>query len=360
MAENKAITVTRARLPDRARLNEYLDEIFESGWMTNNGQLLQQLERRLEAYLGVRNLVLVGNGTLALQLAYKLLELRGEIVTTPFSFIATASSIKWHDSIPVFADIDPESFNLDPETVEPVITDRTSALVPVHVYGNPCDTSRISAIAREHNLRVVYDASHAFGIRSEQGSILQAGDISTLSFHATKLFHTVEGGALIIKDDDLCVAARRMINFGFDDGEILGTGINAKMNEFEAAVGLCLLDEIDEILAARKLVHDCYVDRLCDQIQYPIWDDEYCHNYAYFPIVFSTETQLESAVQRLTAANVVPRRYFYPSLDTLEFLNPTKGSVSQQLAPKVLCLPMYDGLTLSDCEMISSQVNQAL
>ena len=239
------IPVTKAYLPDRKKLTQYIDQIYENGWLTNNGPLLQKLENRLASYLGVKNLILVANGSLALQLAYKALDLRGEVVTTPFSFAATTSTLAWEGLEPKFADIDKRSFNIDPKNIEKIITDKTTAIVPVHVFGNPCEVELISDLAKKYNLKVVYDAAHAFGVTYKGQSVLKYGDISTLSFHATKIFHTIEGGAVITENDEIAKKIRSLINFGITGPDkIEGIGTNAKMNEFEAAMGHCVLDEI--------------------------------------------------------------------------------------------------------------------
>lgn len=260
------IPVTKPYLPDRKTLDKYLDGIYEREWLTNNGQLVQDLTARLEEYLGVENLLLVANGTLALQIAYRALGVSGfeyqeqpEAITTPFTFIATASSLKWDGVQPVFADIDPNTWCIDPDNIEKAVTSNTKAIVPVHVFGNACDVDAIDEIARRHQLKVIYDASHAFGVKYKGKSLLENGDASTLSFHATKLFHTGEGGAIVFKRKEDLESARKMINFGITGPETIdGIGINAKMNEFQAALGLSVLDEIDENIQGRKKVWENY------------------------------------------------------------------------------------------------------
>ena len=248
------IPVTKPYLPSREKLDRYIDGIYERAWLTNNGELVQELTRRLEEYLGVENLLLVANGTLALQIAYRALGVTGrneptEAITTPFTFVATASSLKWEGVEPVFADIDPNTWCLDPTNIEPAITPRTQAIVPVHVFGNACDVDAIDAIAKKHSLKVIYDASHAFGVKYQGESLLKHGDAATLSFHATKLFHTGEGGAIVFKRKEDLERAKKMINFGITGPETVeALGINAKMNELQAAMGLCVLDEMEENL----------------------------------------------------------------------------------------------------------------
>jgi dTDP-4-amino-4,6-dideoxygalactose transaminase len=230
------------------QVHQYIERCYENNQLTNNGPLAQELKARLEEYLGVQNLLLVANGTLALQIAYKVLGVSGKAITTPFTFVATSSSLRWEGIEPVYADIDAQSLDLSPEKVLEVIDPEVTALVPVHVYGNPCDVEAFDRIAKEHGLKVIYDAAHAFGVRLNGKSILQWGDAATLSFHATKVFHTVEGGAIIFKKREDYERACRLINFGYEGGEVVDEGINAKMSEFHAAMGLCMLDEIDTVL----------------------------------------------------------------------------------------------------------------
>lgn len=339
------INVTKPYLPAVEQYKNYIDRIFESGWLTNNGPLVQELEKRLEAYLGVKNILLVSNGTLALQVAYKLLDLRGEVITTPFSFVATTSSLVWENLTPVFADIDPKTFNIDPDEIEKRVTPYTSAILPVHVFGNSCDVERIDEIAAKYNLKVIYDAAHAFGIRYKDRNLFEYGDVSTVSFHATKLFHTIEGGALIIGDDELYAKAKRLINFGYEKGEINGLGINSKMNEFSAAMGLLILDEIEEIIAKREVVWKRYRQELGNCVEFQTMTEDSTNNYHYFPIVLKDESTVLEVQQALNKEGIFPRRYFYPSLDTLDYLQPQEPmNVSRDLAERILCLPIYPDL----------------
>ena len=341
------INVTKTYLPDKKKYQTYVDKIYTSGWITNNGPLVRELEQRLADYLGVKNIVLVANGTVALEIAYRLLKLTGEIITTPFSFVATTSSIVSNGLQPVFADIDPTSFNIDPKNIENKITDQTSAIVPVHVFGNACDVEEIERIANKHDLKVIYDTAHAFGVKYKGDSVLNHGDVSTLSFHATKLFHTIEGGALIIKDDALVQEARYLINFGIDGPDSVKTlGTNAKMNEFEAAMGLCVLDDMEMILQQRQLVYDRYHELLKTSVQFQDMNLESTQNYSYFPVVFETEEKTLSVQKALNDNGVFPRRYFYPSLDTLDYLNTDQTmTISRDIAKRILALPIYPDLT---------------
>lgn len=340
------IPVTRSYLPNKEKFKAYIDQIYDSGWLTNRGNLLLELERRLSAYLGVKHLILVANGSLALQVAYKALNLKGEVITTPFSFAATTNTLVWEGLNPIFVDIDPHSFNLNPTNIEQLITTKTSAIVPVHVFGNPCEVEAIQIIANKHNLKVIYDAAHAFGSQYKGQSVLNYGDISTLSFHATKLFHTIEGGAVITNDNELAKKIRLLINFGITGPtSIESIGINAKMNEFEAAMGLCVLDEIETINEGRKQVWQKYYASLQDKVVFQQWNKHSFNNNAYAPVLFKSEAELLVVEAKLKENGILPRRYFYPSLDTLDYLASAKiCKHSRDRASKILCLPMFVGL----------------
>jgi dTDP-4-amino-4,6-dideoxygalactose transaminase len=363
------IPVTKPYLPRQAKLNNYIAGIYERNWLTNNGPLVQELTSRLEQYLGVQNLLLVANGTLALQIAYRALDVScndssasPQAITTPFSFIATTSSLSWEGVNPKFVDIDPATWCLDSSKLEAAIEANTRAIVPVHVFGNACDVDRIDNIGKRHNLKVVYDASHAFGVRLRGESLLNYGDASTLSFHATKLFHTGEGGAIVFKNKEDFERAKMMINFGITGPESIECiGINAKMNEFQAAIGLCMLDEMDRNLHLRSVVWNAYRDAFCDSFQMQLLQDELEFNYSYFPIVFNTQTEALRVLEHLKAHGVGARRYFYPSLDTIADLS-SKGrnAVSNNIAERILCLPLYADLPLEDVSSIIDIVNGAV
>ncbi|MGE3613418.1 MAG: DegT/DnrJ/EryC1/StrS family aminotransferase [Sulfurimonas sp.] len=317
------INVTKTYLPNKEKYKKYIDRIFENGWLTNNGPLVQKLEKRLAEYLGVKNIVLVSNGTVALEIAYRPLGLKGFVITTPFSFVATTSSLVTNQLLPIFADIDSNSFNLDPKNIEKLITPNTSAILPVHVFGNACEVEEIEQIAKKHDLKVIYDTAHAFDVKYKDQSVLNYGDISTLSFHSTKLFHSIEGGALIINDDKLVQKARYLINFGIKNAEeIPELGTNAKMNEFEAAMGLCVLDDIEEIKQKRKDILENYRKELKGLVKFQEQNENATENYSYFPVVFESEAQLLKIQKALNEKEIFPRRYFYPSLDTLEYIEP--------------------------------------
>ncbi len=337
------INVTKTYLPDKEKYKKYIDEIYENCWVTNNGTLVQKLEKRLAEYLGVKNIVLVSNGTVALEIAYRTLGLKGFVITTPFSFVATTSSLVTNQLLPIFADIEKNTFNINPKKIEKLITLNTSAILSVHVFGNACNVEEINKIASKYNLRVIYDAAHAFDVKYKEQSILNYGDISTLSFHATKLFHTIEGGALIINDDELVQKARYLINFGIkNQEEIPHLGTNAKMNEFEAAMGLCVLDDIEKIKNKRKSLIENYKKELKGLVQFQEQNDHATENYSYFPILFKSEKELLKIQKALNSEQIFPRRYFYPSLDTLEYIEPKQEcKISRDISKRILCLPVY-------------------
>lgn len=361
----KMIPVTKPYLPNREKLNSYIDQIYDREWLTNSGPLVEELTKRLEEYLGVQNLLLLGNGTLALQIAYRALNvassydehIASEAITTPFTFVATPSSLKWEGIHPIFADLDSESWCLDPKSIESRISPKTQAIVPVHVYGNPCDVESIDAIAKKHDLKVIYDAAHAFGVKYKGESILNWGDASTLSFHATKIFHSIEGGAIVFKRKQDLDKAKSLINFGITGpDEINELGINCKMNEFQAAMGLCVLDEIEDILDKRKCAYESYSDAVSNShvFELPVWNINATKNYAYFPIAFQNETTLLYAIEFFKKNGVICRRYFYPSLDELAIFE-SKGQTNKtvKVANRVLCVPLYYGV---DYKYISSLI----
>jgi len=341
------VNVTKTYLPDLKKYEVYLEKIFKLGFVTNNGPLVKELQNRLEQYLGVKHILLVANGTIALQIAYNLLDIKGEAITTPFSFVATTSSQVWQGINPVFADINKDTFNIDYKKIQEKISKTTSAIIPVHVFGNACDIEEIDEIAKQFNLKVIYDAAHAFGVKYKGNSVLNYGNISTLSFHATKIFHTIEGGALIINDDEIYDKANRIINFGISDKEhISEVGINGRMNEFEAAMGLCVLDDIDKIFENRKKVYENYMNHLCNNVIRQEKNINGTLNYCYFPIVFRDEETLLKVKATLSNENIYARRYFYPSLNNLPYIKEktNKAPNSEFISSRILCLPLYDSL----------------
>jgi dTDP-4-amino-4,6-dideoxygalactose transaminase len=356
------IEVTKTYLPDKEKYKKYVDEIYANGWVTNYGPMVKRLEQRLADYLGVKNLVLVSNGTVALEIAYRTLDLKGYAITTPFSFVATTSSLVTNGIRPIFADIDTGTLNMDPGGIEELITPNTEAIVPVHVFGNGCEVEAIAAIAKAHGLKVVYDGAHAFDVKYKGESILNYGDISTLSFHATKLFHTIEGGALIINDEALVQKARYLINFGIENTiSIPELGTNAKMNEFEAAMGLCMLDEIEAIAQNRKVVYERYEKALEGTVQLQEHNADASQNSSYFPIILDDEAQTLRVERALNAQQIFPRRYFYPSLDTLTYIEPKQHMPkARNIASRILCLPIHSDLPQSDQETIIAIIKKTV
>lgn len=340
------IPVTKPYLPNRKKFQNYIDGIFSNNTLTNNGPLVQELTSRLEEYLGVENLLLVSNGTVALQVAYRALGLERdgnyEAITSPFSFVATSSTLIWEGLKPIYADIDSETFCIDPKQIEKKISKNTKAIVPVHVFGNCCDVEDIEAIAQKHKLKIIYDGAHAFGVRFKGKSILSQGDATTLSFHATKLFHTCEGGAIIFRRKDDLEKAKLIINFGIKDAETIGPpGINAKMSELHAAMGLCVLDDIDAIFNSRAELSAKYEKLLNNKYQLPKWNPDATRNYSYFPMLFQSEQQLLAVKEKLEKYGIGTRRYFYPSLDTLQYMSSQSAQhISRNVASRVLCLPL--------------------
>jgi len=348
------IPVTKPFLPPEKEFKVYVKSIWERQWLTNNGPLVNTLELKLKEYLGLDHMLYVSNGTMALQLAIKALNLTGEIITTPFSFVATTSTIVWQGCKPVFVDIDANTFNIDPAKIEAAITPNTSAILATHVYGNSCDIDAIQQIADRHGLKVIYDAAHCFGTRYKNRSIFEYGDISTTSFHSTKLFHTIEGGAVFTRQPDLLKKMALMRNFGYSGvDEFAELGINAKNCEFHAAMGLCNLPHIDEILKKRKYLSTHYKLRLNRlDVQFQQLDNAEDYNYAYFPILFKSEELMKECKAKLELAQIYCRRYFYPSLSALPYVENVEMPVCDSIASRIMCLPMYHTLTLSDLDLI--------
>ncbi len=353
------INVTKTYLPPIDDYVAYLRGIWERGWITNLGPLATELEEKLKKYLGVKHLFFVNNGTMALQIAVKSLEPGGEIVTTPFSYVATTSSIVWEGFTPVFVDIEPESLTIDPGLIAPKISKNTRAILATHVYGIPCDVDAIQKVARAHNLRVIYDAAHAFGVNFNGESVLRRGDISTLSFHATKLFHTGEGGAIVTGDDSLAHKLSYMRNFGHNGpAAFFGLGINGKSSELHAAMGLCVLPKVPELIRKRRDISLLYDELLKEAgIRRPsVRGGATSYNYAYYPVIFKSERDLLKACSALNGQNVFPRRYFYPSLNTLDYVARQKTPVAEDIAPRILCLPLSHELSEADVRTISRVV----
>ncbi len=348
------INVSKPFIPDIKEYSHYLEGIWERGWLTNNGPLVNELELNLKDYLQTPHLLYVTNGTIALQLAIKALGLSGEIITTPFSYVATSSTIAWEGCEPVFVDIDPDNFNIDPSKIEAAITDKTSAIIATHVYGNPCDIDAIGRIAKKHKLKVIYDAAHCFGTLYKGKSIFAYGDVSTTSFHTTKIYHTVEGGAVFTTDPEVLKTMAYMRNFGHDGlVDFLGLGINAKNSEFHAAFGLANFKHIEEILSKRKEQYNRYLAKLENHSGHKLVVNRHADfNCAYFPLVFENEALLQKSIDELLQHYVVPRRYFYPSLNVLPYVKDYHTPVADDIASRVLCLPLYHKLQNTEIDMI--------
>lgn len=338
--------VTKIYMPDKEKFKAYIDGIYESGWLTNNGPLVQKLEKKLEEYLGVKNLLCLSSGTDALQFSYRILEAEGEVVTTPFSFVSTTSAIVAERLTPVFADIDTDSYNIDPKNIENAITEKTCAIAPCHVFGNACEIDAIDEIAKQHDLKVIYDASHAFDVKYKGKHILNYGDISIISFHATKIFHTIEGAAIVIKDDALYEKAKIVRNYGINGPDSVAMlGINAKMNEVEAAMGLCMLEEEDMIQEERKISHEFYTQQLKEYVQLQKKNENATQSLTYFPVVFRSEDEMSRVREALLEKDIAARQYFKPSLDTLPYVEHQNVMVnSRDIASRILVIPMHSGV----------------
>ncbi len=365
MRSDKPILVTSPLLPDLQEFNSYLEQIWDSRWLTNNGSIHQQLEHALAEYLGVEYISLFTNGTLPLIIALQALGLtKDEVITTPYSFVATTHSIWWNGLKPVFVDVEPSTGNLDPTKIEAAITENTVAIMPVHVYGQPCDNEQIDAIAKKYNLKVIYDAAHAFGVRKDGQSILNWGDMSTLSFHATKVYGTIEGGALVCHSAEMKYQIDNLKNFGFrGETTIVAPGINGKMDEVRAAFGLLNLKQVDAAIDARHKVANGYREAI-NQISGLTCLPELPHiryNYGYFPI-FVDEAKYgmrrDALYEKLKANNIFGRRYFYPLISTLNpykeypSATPSNLPIATKMADQVLCLPMHHVLTENEVESI--------
>jgi len=361
----KVIPVTQPFLPPLDELHAYLEKIWQDKCLTNNGPFLQQLEGELAEYLGVPHVSLLANGTIALVVAMQALGIKGEVITTPFSFVATAHSLLWNGIKPVFVDIDPVTLNLDPNKVEAAITPQTTAILPVHVYGRPADVDRLQGIADAHGLKLVYDAAHAFAVRHRGASLLGHGDMSVLSFHATKVFNTFEGGAIVCRDEETKRRIYFLKNFGIaDEVTVVAPGINGKMNEFQAALGLLQLKYIDRCIAKRREIDKVYREELVGipGIQFLSILPETESNYAYFPILVGPDYALtrDGLYQKLRERDIHARRYFYPLISDFPMYRglssavPENLPIAKRIADQVLCLPIYPDLTRDDQERVIS------
>jgi dTDP-4-amino-4,6-dideoxygalactose transaminase len=349
------IPVTKPFLPPQERYEKYLAGIWQRQWLTNMGPLASDLELKLKDFLKVNHLLFVTNGTIALQMAIKALEIKGEVITTPFSFVATISSIVWEGCKPVFVDIDKDTLNIDASKIEASITPNTTAILATHVYGNPCDVLAIESIAKKYKLKVIYDGAHAFGVEVAGKSIFEYGDISICSLHATKLYHSIEGGLMITKEATLLKKIAYMRNFGFDGPEAFAElGINGKNSEFHAAMGLANLDYIDEIHERRKIICQRYDEKLKTfKSVKQNWHPQSHQNYAYYPIIIDNEELLHKCIESLKLHEIFVRRYFYPSLsNVLPYIEKSVMAITEDVSRRVICLPLYHDLTIEEVDMI--------
>lgn len=347
------IPVTKSTLPPLDEYIKYLKRIWSSRWLTNDSELVKLLEAELKKYLGIRRLSLVSNGTLALQIALRALDLRGEVITTPFTFAATTNSLIWEGLTPVFADIDNETYNIDPADIERKITKKTSAILAVHVYGNPCYVNELQKIAKEYDLKIIYDAAHAFAVRYENRPITDFGDISTLSFHATKVFNTIEGGAIIAEDPKIIEKINLLRNHGIKSAEeVVLPGTNAKMNEFQAAMGLCNLEQINYNIEQRKKLYQLYLEQLDGNGFLFQKIVSTTHNYSYMPILLKNREVRDRVFDTLTCNGVTPRKYFFPLAVNFDYFKKLDVNYAEKyglfnavnISDRVLCLPLYPDL----------------
>lgn len=356
------INVTKTYLPSFDEYTAILRRAWDKSWITNNGELVQELEQKLKDYLGVKHLLFTSNGTIVLQMALKALQITGEVITTPFSYVATTNAILWEGCQPVFVDIESKTYCIDANKIEAAITEKTQAILATHVYGFPCEVDAIQAIADKYKLKVIYDGAHAFGCRYKGKSLISFGDISTCSFHATKLFHTVEGGCIICHDDDLAKKLLLYLQFGHLGEDYYSMGINGKNSEFHAAMGLAVLPKMSDIIGKRKEIVELYNSLLnCNEISKPLIPKETIYNYGYYPVVFKNENVVVRVLEHLKDNDIYARRYFYPSLNQLPFLNSVQPCEnSESISRRVLTLPLFYDLSVEDVRQITRIVNNAL
>jgi dTDP-4-amino-4,6-dideoxygalactose transaminase len=353
------INVTKTFLPPLEEYEAHLSRIWKNEWLTNRGELLQELEEKVKRYLSISNIIIMNNGTIPLQIALKLLGNKGEIITTPFSYVATTAAIVWENCKPVFVDIHPEYLTIDESKIEAAITINTTCILATHVFGNPCNVEIIESIAKKYNLFVIYDAAHCFGVTYNDKSLFEFGDISTCSFHATKLFHTGEGGALFTKDSDLFHKCFFSHNFGHNGPlNFHGLGINGKISELQAAMGLSVLPFIDEIIQCRRDSVEYYKLNLnFNKLNEFKIRENTKWNYSYYPVIFESEAQLLRVQKALNDLDIFPRRYFYPSLNTINYVKGQQTPISESIASRIMCLPLYKGLSNTDLEKIVDLIN---
>ena len=356
------INVTKTFLPHISEYTKFIQRAWENEWLTNRGELVLELEDKLKKYLDVSNVIVTNNGTIPLQIALKLLGKGGEIITTPFSYVATTAAIVWENCTPVFVDIHAEYLTIDETKIEEAITDKTTAILATHVFGNPCNVEVIEKIAKKYNLKVIYDAAHCFGVKYNNKSLFDYGDISTCSFHATKIFHTGEGGAMFSNKEDLQYQLFYSHNFGHNGPlEFHGLGINGKISELQAAMGLAVLPNMKKIISERKKVVDYYNQYLdFSKLRSLEIRENTDWNFSYYPVIFENEVQLLQVQNALNENKIFPRRYFYPSLNTIEYSKGFKMPISESIASRILCLPLYVGLSIEDISKITTLINKNL
>jgi dTDP-4-amino-4,6-dideoxygalactose transaminase len=358
---DKVIPVTKSFLPPLEEFMAQVKRAYENEWLTNRGELVKELEQKLTEYLQLdqANILITNNGTIPLQIALKLLGNGGEIITTPFSYVATTAAIVWENCKPVFVDIHPDYLTIDESKIEAAITDKTTCILATHVFGNPCNVEEIERIAKKHQLKVIYDAAHCFGVKYKGKNIFEYGDISTCSFHATKLFHTGEGGAIFCKDSELFHKIYYSHNFGHNGPvDFHGLGINGKISELNVAMGLAVLPYMSSILECRRQVTETYNHHLGFSNFKRFIITEYTQwNYSYYPITFETEERLLISQRKMNSNNIFPRRYFYPSLNTVDYVQGQACAVSEDIASRILCLPLYYGIDDSEIEQVIKLIN---
>jgi dTDP-4-amino-4,6-dideoxygalactose transaminase len=346
---DKFIYVTKSDLPNFDKYCEKIRKIWDTHYMTNNGQYVQELEKKLKDFLRVKNFALTTNGTLALMMSIEALNLSGEIITTPFTFIATASSIMWQKCKPIFVDIDPETYNIDSSKIEEYINENTTAIMPVHVFGNPCNIDKVERIAKKHDLKTIYDGAHAFGVKYKNKSIFSYGDVSIFSFHAAKIYHTIEGGGFVTKNKNIYEKMKKIRNFGITGYDTIEcVGINSKMNEFQAAMGILNLENLDQNIAKRKGLYDIYVEKFSNLHNIKLQKlNKNCtkYNYSYFTILLDENINRDNVVRDLLKIGVMPRKYFYPMLGNFDFFN-NKNELpfAEKISQHILNLPLFSSL----------------
>lgn len=356
------INVTKTFFPPIEEYQKQLERVWKNEWLTNRGELVQELEVDLKKYLGASSVICMNNGTIPLQIALKVVGQKGEIITTPFSYVATTSAIVWENCTPVFVDIHPEYLSIDETKIEAAITPNTTAILATHVFGNPCNIEVLEAIAKKHQLKVIYDAAHCFGVNYKGTSIFEYGDISTCSFHATKIFHTGEGGAIFCKNKELKEKLYYGHNFGhISSTEFYGLGINGKLSELQAAMGLAVLPYIDKVIEARKKIIEYYDNNLNFQKLNKMKLREGTDwNYCYYSVIFKTEEALLKIMKIFSDAEIFPRRYFYPSLNNLEYVESKEMIVSEDISKRILCLPLYPSIKKEQLNLIIGLLNKNL